>query len=189
MSLLHRKVLPRPGRPTRMMMSFCRSTRCLRRMVAGRLATWASVPSTMLCSLCSLSSSSLSLAGRMASRKNTLELCSYVSMPGTSRSFDLCTHQYGHLCQAGVGGSPECTSCPFFAGTHIPGCPWAVVVRATRSVARLAFGYPASPELPHTSLACPRDCFHRRRLNSSALFLACLRFLPDLGSPGVRQGD
>ena len=29
MSLLHRKVLPRPGRPTRMMISFCLSGRRL----------------------------------------------------------------------------------------------------------------------------------------------------------------
>ena len=40
MSLLHRKVLPRPGRPTRMIMSFWRSTRARRRpafLLAGRL--------------------------------------------------------------------------------------------------------------------------------------------------------
>ena len=35
MILLHRKVLPRPGRPTRMMISFCLSTRFLFRIFPG----------------------------------------------------------------------------------------------------------------------------------------------------------
>ena len=35
MILLHRKVLPRPGRPTRMMISFCRSTRLRFRTFRG----------------------------------------------------------------------------------------------------------------------------------------------------------
>ena len=35
MSLLHRNVLPRPGRPTKMMTSFWRSTRWCRLMCAG----------------------------------------------------------------------------------------------------------------------------------------------------------